>query len=60
VVRLEAGDTIIRHPAQFFRSAKFNNNFQFTAGVAFRLGDFPDAGTPSGGQRNLHRYWWNP
>jgi len=56
VVRLEAGDTIIRHPAQFFRSAKFNNNFQFTAGVAFRLGDFPDAGTPSGAQERTKRF----
>jgi len=56
VVRLEAGDTIIRHPAQFFRSAKFNNNFQFTAGVAFRLGDFPDAGTPSDAQERTKRF----
>ena len=60
VVRLEAGDTIIRHPAQFFRSAKFNNNFQFTAGVAFRLGDFPDAGTTpetsGGGQERTKRF----
>lgn len=58
VVRFEAGDTAIRHPARFDiifpptsgnpfvqlqRGAKFNHNFQFTAGVAFRLGDFPDA-----------------
>ena len=56
VVRLEAGDTIIRHPAEFFRSAKFNNNFQFTAGVAFRLGDFPDAGTPSDAQERTKRF----
>lgn len=54
VVRFEAGDTVVRHPAQFGpisifdptvelkRPAKFNHNFQFTAGVAFRLGDFPD------------------
>ncbi len=53
VVRFEAGDTIIRHPAQLeanfteapfvrqVRPAKFNHNFQFTAGVGFRLGDFP-------------------
>ncbi|HJP93288.1 MAG TPA: outer membrane beta-barrel protein [Pyrinomonadaceae bacterium] len=51
VVRFEAGDTVIRHPARFgqtfitgpvelIRSAKFNHNFQFTAGVAFRLGGF--------------------
>lgn len=53
VVRLEAGDTVIRHPARFgqivfpgpvqlLRPAKFTHNFQFTAGVAFRLGDFPE------------------
>jgi hypothetical protein len=54
VVRLEAGDTAIRHPTlfgpvsfldptvQLIRPAKFNHNFQFTAGVSFRLGDFPD------------------
>lgn len=55
VVRFDAGDTVIRHPARFgptgdiinpsvqlIRPAKFNHNFQFTAGVAFRLGDFPD------------------
>jgi len=55
VVRFEAGDTAVRHPARFdvvfsetpsvelARPAKFKHNFQFTAGVAFRLGDFPDA-----------------
>jgi hypothetical protein len=54
VVRFEAGDTVIRHPARFGQTsvinpivelispAKFNHNFQFTAGVSFRLGDFPD------------------
>jgi len=53
VVRFEAGDTAIRHPARFgqifitgpvelIRPAKFTHNFQFTAGVGFRLGDFPD------------------
>lgn len=53
VVRFEAGDTVVHHPARFgqtfilgpvelIRPAKFNHNFQFTAGVAFRLGDFPD------------------
>src|SRR5688572_8797499 len=53
VVRFDAGDTVLRHPAgvgpfvfigppQLLRPAKFNHNFQFTAGVAFRLGDFPD------------------
>ena len=55
VVRFEAGDTALRHPARFdvvfsapptvqlARPAKFKHNFQFTAGVGFRLGDFPDA-----------------
>ena len=55
VVRFEAGDTALRHPERFdvvfretpvvelTRPAKFKHNFQFTAGVAFRLGDFPDA-----------------
>lgn len=55
VVRFEAGDTAVRHPERFevvfsgtpsvelARPAKFKHNFQFTAGVAFRLGDFPDA-----------------
>lgn len=53
VVRFEAGDTAIRHPPRFeqrfilgpvelIRPAKFKHNFQFTAGVGFRLGDFPD------------------
>ena len=53
VVRLEAGDTLVRHPARFvpisftdptlvqISPAKFNHNFQFTAGVGFRLGAFP-------------------
>ena len=55
VVRFDAGDTALRHPDRFdvvfsdppsvqlTRPAKFKHNFQFTAGVAFRLGDFPDA-----------------
>ena len=56
VVRFEAGDTALRHPERFdvvfssgtpsvqlTRPAKFKHNFQFTAGVGFRLGDFPDA-----------------
>jgi hypothetical protein len=54
VVRFEAGDTVIRHPDRFgtisfldptvvlIRPAKFKHNFQFTAGVGFRLGDFPE------------------
>mgnify|MGYP003575408304 CR=1 FL=1 len=57
VVRFEAGDTIIRHPAQLGpvsivdftveekRPAKFKHNFQYTFGVGFRLGDYPDKET---------------
>ena len=54
IVRFDAGDTVIRHPARFLpldfggplvqvRPAKYSHNFQFTAGVGFRLGDFPDS-----------------
>jgi len=63
VVRFDAGDTVIRHPAlflptsffdptvQLIRPAKFKHNFQFTAGVAFRLGEFPgkEPDVPTGG-----------
>jgi hypothetical protein len=72
VVRFEAGDTAIRHPARFgqtsilnpsvelIRPAKFNHNFQFTAGVAFRLGDFPDdepdVKTSGSGQERTKRF----
>lgn len=70
VVRFEAGDTVIRHPALFaqvsatdptlvqVRESKFNHNFQFTAGVGFRLGDFPDedSNTSSGGQERTRRF----
>ena len=53
VVRFDAGDTVMRHPARFLplgfggpvvqvRPPKYSHNFQFTAGVGFRLGDFPD------------------
>ena len=73
VVRFEAGDTVIRHPARFdivfppasndppfvqrVRGAKFNHNFQFTAGVAFRLGDFPsDSTTAVDGQERTPRF----
>jgi hypothetical protein len=71
VVRFDAGDTVIRHPAQFgqvvitnptvelIRPAKFNHNFQFTAGVAFRLGDFPDetsVKTSGGTQERTKRF----
>src|SRR5262249_8078609 len=59
------------HPAQFsvlfpdptpieVRPAKFTHNFQFTAGVAFRLGDFPSADnsikTSDGGRERTHRF----
>lgn len=76
VVRFEAGDTALRHPELFelvfpgvsgeppfvrlARPAKFKHNFQFTAGVAFRLGDFPDAvsdgQTAVGGQERTPRF----
>lgn len=72
VVRFEAGDTMIRHPAQFdvnfseapfvreVRPPKFNHNFQFTAGVGFRLGDFPaedsHVSTSNGDRRELPRF----
>lgn len=53
VVRFDAGDTAIRQSTPFFPfavtgpvvlvpPAKFSHNFNLTAGVAFRLGDFPD------------------
>ena len=58
VVRFDAGDTVLRHHDRFaeifttpgppslvlISPAKFKHNFQFTAGVGFRLGDFPDEG----------------
>ena len=72
VVRFDAGDTVIRHPARFgqldffdpivklIRPAKYNHNFQFTAGVSFRLGDFPDEDTTAqssgGGQEQSKRF----
>ena len=75
VVRFEAGDTALRHPERFevvfppvsgppfvqlARPAKFKHNFQFTAGVAFRLGDFPtaesDDNTAADGQERTPRF----
>jgi hypothetical protein len=71
VVRFDAGDTAIRHPARFgaqfgfgplvlIRPAKFSHNFQLTAGVAFRLGDFPDeepdARTSGGPEKRTKRF----
>jgi len=70
VVRFDAGDTVIRHPARFgqfdfggplvlVRPAKYSNNFQLTAGVSFRLGDFPDKeadATTSGDAKNTKRF----
>lgn len=72
VVRFDAGDTVIRHRAQFgqpnfptdpsvvqIRPPKFKHNFQFTFGVGFRLGDFPEAttaGTSTNAQEQAPRY----
>ena len=71
LVRFDAGDTAIRHPALFLpfdfsgpsvlvRGPKFSHNFQFTAGVGFRLGDFPDeepdAKTSSGIEKRTKRF----
>lgn len=72
VVRFEAGDTMIRQPAQLdidfseapfvreVRPPKFNHNFQFTAGVGFRLGDFPadggDVKTSNGDRKKTPRF----
>lgn len=58
LMRVDVGDTAIRHPARFgqisftdpvqlLRPAEYKHNFQFTAGVAFHLGDFPDDGPDS-------------
>ena len=69
-MRFDAGDTVIRHPARFLpidfggpvvrvRDAKYSHNFQFTAGVGFRLGDFPDAepsAQTSGGSDETKRF----
>jgi len=72
VVRFDAGDTLVRHPDRFdivfglpptvqlARAAKFTNNFQFTAGVSFRLDDFPaeegDARTSGDAREETPRY----
>lgn len=75
VVRFEAGDTAVRHPQLFdvvfpafpeppfvrlVRGPRFKHNFQFTAGVAFRLGDFPsdesDGQKASDGQERTPRF----
>jgi outer membrane protein with beta-barrel domain len=71
VVRFEASDLIVHHPERIDqvsipelvpvrREPKFNNNFQFTAGVAFRLGEFPadDGNVPStsGANQETPRY----
>jgi len=67
VVRFDAGDTVLRHPARFnlvsiptpaepaIRPAKYKHNFQFTAGVSFRLGDFPDEDVTTGGEQDRTR-----
>ena len=71
VVRFEASDLLVRHPPQLQqifippfgqqgRGSKFNSNFQFTAGVSFRLGDFPaddgNAAPASDTQQETPRY----
>lgn len=70
LVRFDAGDTMIRHPARFVplgfggpvvlaRGPKFTHNFQFTAGVGFRLGDFPEKEPDvqrSGGSERTKRF----
>lgn len=73
VVGLEAGDTAIRYPRKtepvfggqslvfIERPPKFEQNFQFTAGIGFRLGDFPAdnanaASSSSGQQERVPRY----
>lgn len=76
VLRFEVGDTLIRHQAQFelvlrppfnppfplqlVRPAKFNHNFQFSAGIGFRLGDFrsgeSDDKTPANKRARTPRY----
>ena len=73
VVRFEAGDTVIRYPKKFDvifdgqslaftdRPPKFEHNFQFMAGVGFRLGDFPAddanvATSSSSGPERVPRY----
>lgn len=58
VVRFDAGDTLVRYgshfefdpinfPAIIRRPTSVRHNLQITAGVAFRLGDFPEANDPS-------------
>lgn len=57
VVRFDGGDTVVRYPERFdilfgtqaptvirVRGPKYQHNFQLTAGVGFRLGDFPEDG----------------
>ncbi len=64
IARFDAGDTIVRHPTRFeydflnfpalvlARSVTYKHNFQFTAGVSFRLDDLSTAApsTSSGDQ----------
>ena len=71
VVRFDAGDTVIRHRKEFglldfsgpvvlVRPTRYSHNFKFTAGVAFRLGDFPDdapvANTPGSTDDRTKRF----
>jgi len=54
LVRFDVGDTLVRYPSRLYfgatsntfeivRSSKVKNNFQFTAGVGFRLGTYGDS-----------------
>jgi len=68
IVRLEAGDTLVRHYARYeydvqnfpnvviTRGAKFTNNFQFTAGFGFRLQDFDDKQSAGQSATELPRF----
>ena len=69
LVRFDGGDTVIRYPrkvqpvfggqalAFIERPPQYKHNFQFTAGIGFRLGDFPadnnatDTSSSSGSER---------
>jgi hypothetical protein len=66
--RLEAGDTLVRHYKKYeyatgnfpnlvvVRGAKFKNNFQFTAGFGFRLGDFDNSTSTVNNDNEVPRF----
>ena len=68
IVRFDGGDTIIRYGSEFdFLSfptlvktpTRFKHNFQFTAGVSFRIGDVNDGNVSAGstnGRSKTPRY----